>query len=326
MKICVYGAGAIGGVLGVRLALAGHAVSLVARGPHLAAIRARGLTLLHGEERHTVRFAASENAADFGPQDAVIVALKAHSLTAAAQGIAPLLGEHTSVVTAINGVPWWFFHGWGGALDGRALKACDPDGRIAQAIAHERIIGGVVFLAADVPEPGVVRHNSGNRVLLGEPSQPASPRVDALAGALAGAGFDARASANIRRDIWLKLWGNVCYNPVSVLTGTDTRRMLDDPHLYALFVAMMREAAAVGNALGLDLSGSVEDRIAMTRKLGGIKTSMLQDAEAGRPIELDAIVASTIEVAQMVGVPTPFNDTVFGLVRVRAANLGLYPA
>ena len=324
MKICIYGAGAIGGTLGARLALSGNQVSVVARGAHLDAIRANGLTLLRGEERHTVRAPASSNAADLGHQDVVIIALKGHSLPAAVQGIPPLLGPDTVIVTAMNGVPWWFFHQWGDRLAGAALASCDADGRIARAIAPERIAGSVVYLAADVPQPGVVRWNSGNRLVLGEPSHAPSARIDNLVKALVEAGFEASSSTNIRREIWLKLRGNLCFNPVSVLTGTTSDVMIDDAHLHALFVAMMRESAAVGNALGLDISGTPEERIAQARKLGGIKTSMLQDVEAGRPLELDAIVGSVVEIAARLGIDTPFVNAVFGAVRLRAAALGLY--
>ena len=325
MRICIFGAGAIGGTIGARLALAGHEVSLVARGAHLAALRTDGLTLLHGPTRQVVRLAASDNPADLGAQDAVIIALKSHSLAAAVGGLAPLLGPDTAVVTAMNGVPWWFFDDWGGALAGTTLKSCDGDGRIAAAIASRRVIGGVVFLAADVPAPGVVRHNSGIRLVLGEPSNRASIRVDALVAALASAGFEATASDNIRRELWLKLLGNLCFNPLSTLTGDSTDLMLDDPHIAALFAAMMREAIALAAALGLAIDIDPEARMAQTRKLGSIKSSMLQDTEAGRPIELDAIVGSVVEIAGRLGVPTPFINAVFGTARVRASVLGLYP-
>ena len=325
MKICIYGAGAIGGTLGVRLAQAGHEVSLIARGAHLAAIRANGLTLLKGSERDTVKLAASDNSAHFGKQDVVIIALKSHTLSAAVDGIAPLLGDDTSVVTAMNGVPWWFFHHFGGALEGAALQACDADGRIGRAIAPERVIGGVVYMSADVPEPGVVRWNSGTRLVLGEPSHESSPRTDNLAKALVGAGFEASASNHIRRELWLKLLGNVCFNPVSVLTGTHTGLMLADRHMRDMFAAMMTEAIAVANALGLGVTIEPEVRLEQSRKLGVIKTSMLQDVEAGRPIELDAIVGSVVEIAARLHLPTPFINAVFGAVRVKAAALGLYP-
>lgn len=324
MKICIYGAGAIGGTLGARLALAGHEVGLVARGAHLAAIRANGLTFLQGDERHVVRLAASDRPADLGPQDAVIVALKAHGLAAAAAGIAPLLGPDTCVLTAMNGVPWWFFQGWGGTLAGTRLAACDPDGRIAAAIPAARVVGGVVFPSALVPEPGVVRLSSGSKVVVGDLDGSRSPRALALADAFAGAGFDCQLSTDIRRDVWLKLWGNVCYNPVSVLTGSHTDEMLDDPLLYEMFTRMMTEAVVIGRALGFVIDTPVAERIAVTRRLGHIKTSMLQDAESGRPIELDGIVGATVEIAEKLGVDAPFIRAVMGMVRSRAAGLGLY--
>ena len=332
MKICIYGAGAIGGTLGVRLAQTGHEVSLIARGAHLEAMRANGITLLQGGQREVVKLPASANAADFGAQDVVIVALKSHTLAAAVAGIAPLLGRDTAIVTAMNGVPWWFFDQWGGAsadaaggsLQGTRLTACDRDGRIAAALELRRIIGGVVFMAADVPQPGVVRWNSGRRVVLGEPSHQPSMRVDELTKALVGAGFEATATDNIRRELWLKLLGNVCFNPVSVLTGVTTDVMLDDAHLCGLFLGMMREAITLANQLGLGVTVEPEARIAQTRKLGAIKSSMLQDVEAGRTIELDAIVGSVVEIAQRLALPAPFISAVYGTVRMRAQALGLY--
>ncbi len=325
MRICIFGAGAIGGTMGARLAQAGHEVSLVARGAHLAALRANGLALLHGDERVSLRLPASDNPAELGVQDVVVIALKSHSLPPAVEALAPLLGPDTVVLTTMNGLPWWLFEGWGGAHAGSPIKACDPDGRIGRAIAASRVVGCVVFMAADVPEPGVVRHNSGNRLVLGEPSSQSSSRVAALVAALAAAGFDALASDNIRREMWMKLLGNVCFNPVSVLSGVSTDLMLADRHMCDMFAAMMREAIALAAALGLDVQVDPEKRMDQTRKLGPIKSSMLQDAEAGRPIELDAIVGSVVEVAARVGVATPFISAVYGTLRVRAANLGLYP-
>lgn len=325
MRICIFGAGAIGGTLGVRLAQSGHEVSLVARGAHLAAIRASGLTLLHGEVRHNVRLAASDNPAHLGVQDLVVIAMKSHSLPGAVDGLAPLIGPDTVVLTTMNGIPWWFFDAWGGTHAGLTIKACDPIGRIGRAVAPAQVVGGVVFMAADVPEPGVVRHNSGNRLVIGEPAHQPSARVATLATALCGAGFEGVASDNIRRDIWLKLLGNLCFNPVSVLTGASTDLMLADSHMCGLFAAMMREAMALAAALGLEVNVDPEKRMDQTRKLGAIKSSMLQDAEAGRPIELDAIVGSVVEIAEHVGVPMPFVNAVYGTLRVRASKFGLYP-
>ncbi|MBL8379938.1 MAG: 2-dehydropantoate 2-reductase [Burkholderiales bacterium] len=323
MKICIYGAGAIGGTIAVRLAQAGHEVSVVARGAHLAAIRQNGLTLQKGDERVTARVPAAADGAEFGVQDAVILAVKAHGIRAALAGLAPLIGADTSVVPAVNGVPWWFFERWGGALAGTRLGACDPDGAIARAIPYERIIGGIVYLAADSPAPGELRHNSGNRIVLGEPGEVSSARVDALVAALSGAGFEAKATERIREEVWKKLWGNVCFNPVSVLTGSSTDRMIDDPLLNAMFVTMMGEVLAVAGALGLSLDMQPVERIALARRLGGIKTSMLQDALAGRSLEVDAIVGAVVEIAKRLDIPVPMVDAVYGMTRLHAASRGL---
>lgn len=324
MKICIFGAGAIGGMLAVRLALAGHAVSVIARGAQLAAIRERGLTLLSGDQRDTVMLAASDQAADLGPQDHVILCVKGYGLPAAVGQIAPLLGPRTSVVPAVNGIPWWFFNQWGGALVGTRLKACDPDGVLAKAIAPERIIGAVVFQSGANVEPGVVRHNSGSRMVFGEPGNVKSERVEGLAKAFADSGFDSSSTDNIRLEIWLKLFGNVSFNPVSVLAGVSTDRMIDEPGVHGMFVQMMSEVAAVGRAIGIDITMAPENRIAMTRKLGRIKTSMLQDAESNRPLEIEAIIGATVEVGRKLGVPMPFIEAVYGLTRLRGEMTGLY--
>jgi 2-dehydropantoate 2-reductase len=326
LRICIFGAGAIGGTLAVRLALAGHEVGVVARGAQLAAIRERGLTLLSGDESDTMRPAASDNPADLGTQDHVILCVKGYGLPQAAQSIAPLLGPATTVVPAVNGIPWWFFHQWGGALAGTQLKACDPDGAIAQAVSPERIVGCVVFQAATNVEPGVVRHSSGSRMVFGEPSHAKSARAQGLAQAFADAGFDSVCTDNIRLQIWLKLFGNVSFNPASVLAGVSTDRMIDEPGVQGMFVQMMAETAAIGRAIGIDAGISPVNRIAMTRKLGAIKTSMLQDAEAGRPLEIEAIIGATVEVGRKLAVPMPFLEAVHGLVRLRGATLGLYKA
>ncbi len=301
MRICIFGAGAIGGTLAVRLALAGHEVSVVARGAQLAAIRERGLTLLSGDKNDTVRPVVSDNPADLGTQDHVILCVKGYGLPQAMQSIAPLLGAATTVVPAVNGIPWWFFHQWGGALAGTQLEACDPDGAIARAVPPERIVGCVVFQAATNVEPGVVRHSSGSRMVFGEPSHARSARAEALAKAFADAGFDSACSDNIRLEIWLKLFGNVSFNPASVLAGVSTDRMIDQPGVHAMFAQMMTETAAIGRAVGIDAAVSPVNRIAMTRKLGAIKTSMLQDAEAGRPLEIEAIIGATVEVGRKLG-------------------------
>ena len=324
MKICVFGAGAIGGMLAVRLAQAGHAVSVVARGAQLAAIRENGLTLLSGDKIDTVRLAASDQAADLGPQDHVILCVKGYGLAAAVQSIAPLLGAATTVVPAVNGIPWWFFNQWGGALAGTQLRACDPDGAIARSVAPERIIGCVVFQSGANVAPGVVRYNSGSRMVFGEPDNSRSARAEGLARAFTEAGFVSNCVDDIRLEIWLKLFGNVSFNPVSVLAGVSTDRMIDEPGVHELFVRMMSETAAIGRAMGIKVGVTPEARIAMTRKMGQIKTSMLQDAESARPLEIEAIIGATVEVGRKLGVPMPFLESVYGLTRLRGEMLGLY--
>ena len=328
MKICIFGAGAIGGLIAVRLAQAGQEVSVVARGAQLAAIRERGLTLVSGfgadEKRETVRIAASDKPADLGVQDHVILCVKGYGLPQAVQTIAPLLGPHTSVVPAVNGIPWWFFNQWGGALAGTQLKACDPQGLIAKAVAPERIIGCVVFQSGANLEPGVVRFNSGSRMVFGEPDGSQSERAVGLAKAFTEAGFAGSCVDNIRLEIWLKLFGNVSFNPVSVLSGVSTDRMIDEPGVHAMFVQMMSETAAIGKAIGIDVGVSPENRIAMTRKMGAIKSSMLQDAESSRPLEIEAIIGSTVEVGRKLGIAMPFLEAVYGLTRLRGEMLGLY--
>ena len=326
MKICIFGAGAIGGMLAVRLTQAGHQVSVVARGAQLAAIREKGLTLLSGEKRDTVQLKASDKPAELGVQDHVILCVKGYGLAQATTAIAPLLGSQTSVVPAVNGIPWWFFHQWGGALAGTRLQACDPDGSIADAVSPERIIGAVVFQSGANVEPGVVRHNSGSRMVFGELGNVKSERAEALAQAFKAGGFDASCTDNIRLEIWLKLFGNVSFNPVSVLAGVSTDRMIDDPGVHGLFVQMMSETAAIGRAIELEVGVTPENRIAMTRKLGKIKTSMLQDAESGRPLEIDAIIGATVEVGRKLGISMPALEAVYGLTRLRGDALGLYKA
>jgi 2-dehydropantoate 2-reductase len=328
VKVCIFGAGAIGGMLAVRLAQQGVDVSVVARGAQLEAIRGKGLTLVSGhgeqEKRDTVRIPASDKPVDLGPQDYVILCVKGYGLPQAAQSIAPLLEPDTCVVPAVNGIPWWFFHQWGGQLAGMQLKSCDPHDVLAQAIAPERILGAVAFQSGANLEPGVVRHNSGARMVFGEPSGVKTPRAEALAQAFAKAGFDATCTDNIRLEIWLKLFGNVSFNPVSVLSGVSTDRMIDEPGVHGLFAQMMTETAAIGRAIGLEVGMTPVNRIAMTRKLGRIKTSMLQDVESSRPLEVEAIIGSTVEVGRKLGIAMPFLESVYGLVRLRGEMLGLY--
>ena len=318
MKLCVYGAGAIGGTLAVELSLAGAEVACVARGPHLKAIQANGLKLISGETEKVARLRAVEDPAALGPQDYVIIALKAHGAAAAAAQLAPLLGPMTAVVTAQNGIPWWYFHRHGGALEGRRLETVDPGGKQWSLIGPQRAIGCVVYPAAEVAAPGVVHWLSGNRFMLGEPDGSKSARVEALSKALIAAGFKAPVRPRIRDDIWLKLWGNLSFNPVSVLTHATLVALATEPEPRSVIRAMMVEAQQVGEALGAAFSVDVDTRIGWAADVGEHKTSMLQDLERGRPMEIEALLGVVVEMARLVAVPTPTLDTVLALVRTRA--------
>jgi 2-dehydropantoate 2-reductase len=327
-SICVVGAGAIGGWLAAGLARAGKQVSLLARGPTLAALQANGLQLQTGAAAapHTQRFDlhASADAASLGPQDLVIIAVKAPALRAVAQQIGPLIGPDTVVLTAMNGVPWWFLHGFGGTLRGKALESVDPGGAIAAAIGADHVIGGVVHASCSVAAPGVIRHGFGNKIIVGEPSGERSARVSALAALLQAGGFEAPVSERIQRDIWFKLWGNMTVNPVSAFTGATSTQIMDDPLVLAFCSRVMLEARAIGAAFGVPIDQEPADRHVVTRKLGAFKTSMLQDVEAGKAVELDALVSSVRELGQLTGVATPEIDTLLGLARLHARVHGLY--
>ena len=324
MKICIYGAGAIGGWIGARLAAIGEPVSVVARGATLAALHTHGLRLQQAEGLLQVPVQAADNAAALGVQDLVVVAVKAPALAEVARGIAPLLGPHTMVLTAMNGVPWWFFQGFGGAYAGTALKAVDASGAIAAAIPARHVVGGVVHASCALQAPGVVQHHFGNRLILGEPSGQQTERAKALAALLERAGFEAPLSEQIQRDTWYKLWGNMTVNPVSALTGATTDLILDDPLVRDFISRVMLEAKEIGTRIGIPIDQQPEDRHAVTRKLGAFKTSMLQDVEAGKPVELDALVTVVQELGVLTAVPTPFTDALLGLSRLQARVRGLY--
>jgi 2-dehydropantoate 2-reductase len=326
MRICVFGAGAIGGYVAARLAAGGHRPSVVARGDHLAAIRADGLTLIEGGETTRWPVAASADAADFGEQDYVLLTLKAHSIAGALDAIAPLLGEKTAVVAMQNGMPWWYFHRFGAPFEGRGIDSVDPGRRIWQRLGPERAIGSVVYLAAEVVAPGVIRHAQGRRFVLGEPSGEASDRVTALAGLLEAAALTAPVTDDIRQTIWLKFWGNLSFNPVSVLTGQTLEELANDRDAQVAIRGMMAESQAIGEKLGVDFPVTVDERIAEARGVGPHKTSMLQDYERGRAMEIDALVTVVQELGRMVGIATPTVDTVLALVRSVAIARGCYPA
>ncbi len=327
MKICIYGAGAVGGVIAAWLARAGHEVSVVARGANLAAIRDKGLRVRDARsgEVLTTHPKADSDPAKLGPQDAVIVAVKGQGLPEVAANIGPLLGPDTTVVTAMNGVPWWFFSGMPGPHAGRRLACLDPDGAIARAIPVAHVVGGVVHASCTTPAPGVVRHVMGHGLIVGEPAGGASARTTALAAALGAAGFECRVSSRIQQDVWYKLWGNMTMNPVSALTGATVDRILDDPLANGFCQNVMREAKAIGAAIGCPIEQTVEDRNAVTRKLGAFKTSMLQDVEAGKPLEIDALLTVVREIAGHAGVAAPNLDALLGVTRVFARVHGLYP-
>lgn len=325
MRLCVFGAGAIGGHLAVILARAGVDVSLVARGPHLAAIKANGLTLIDGDERHTVRLPASDDPADLGPQDYVLVATKAHSVPPMVEKMQPLLGPDTAVVTAVNGIPWWYFYKHGGPHDGRRLQSVDPGGRQWDGLGPQRVIGCCVWQAADIVEPGVVQHTYGNRMPIGEPDGSRSTRALALSRALIAAGMKSPVRPRLRDEIWMKLWGNLSFNPVSLLTRATLKTLATDSGLRGVIAALMREGESVGEALGISFAVDVEQRIDGAAEVGEHKTSMLQDLELGRPIELDALVGAVIELGRLVGVPTPALEMVYHLTRQRAREAGCYP-
>ena len=317
MRVCIFGAGAIGCYLGVELDRAGVEVSMVARGAHLDAMRRDGVVLLSGDDKRVAPIAVSDSAADLGPCDAVIVALKAHSVPAAVKSMTPLLGDDTAVVTAQNGIPWWYFHALAGPWEGRHLESVDPGGKIWDTLGPERAIGCVVYPSCEIVEPGVVRHLDGRRMMLGEPDGSRSKRVSALAAAFAEAGFKAPVRRRIRDDIWLKLWGNVAFNPVSVLTGATLGEMGGHPPTRQVLRSMMEEAAAVATRLGARFVVEVEKRIDWGADVGAHRTSMLQDFERGRPLELGAVVGVVSELGRMVEAPTPMIDAVHALVQLR---------
>jgi 2-dehydropantoate 2-reductase len=323
MRVAVYGAGAIGGLLGAYLARTDAEVSLIARGPHLAAMRERGLEV-QGQDSFTVRPRATDDPAELGPQDYVVIALKAHSVPPVVDRMRPLLGPETAVVFAVNGVPWWYFYKLPGPFEDHRLESVDPGNRQWDVIGPERAIGCVVHPAAEVPEPGVIRHESGDRFVLGEPSGESTERVQRLSRLLIQAGLKAPVRPRIRDEIWVKLWGNVSFNPISALTGATLDVITGDPGTRAVCRAMMLEAQAIGETLGVRFGIDVDRRIAGGAAVGAHKTSMLQDLERGRPMEIDALVRAVQEMGRLVGVATPTIDTVLALVIQRARVAGCY--
>ncbi|WP_137389776.1 2-dehydropantoate 2-reductase [Rhodoligotrophos defluvii] len=325
MKICIYGAGAIGGYLAFALAEAGVDVSIVARGGHLEAIRQNGLRLRNGDQDRTVKLIATDEPERLGPQHYVIITLKAHSVPAVAERVTTLFNEQTAVVTAVNGLPWWYFYRHGGPLENTRLESVDPNGVQWRLFGPERAIGCVVYPAAEVEQPGVVRVIDGDRFALGEPSGESSERMLGLADALKAGGLKAPVKSRIRDDIWIKLWGNLSFNPVSALTTATLEEICRFSETRAVIRAMMVEARAVGEAIGVRFAIDVDKRIAGGEAVGAHKTSMLQDLERGRPMEIDALVSVVQEIARKVDIPTPIIDAVLGLIKLRAIKAGAYP-
>jgi 2-dehydropantoate 2-reductase len=324
VKICIYGAGAIGGYLGFKLAAAGDAeVSFIARRDNLEALRDRGLTVKEGDDERTVPVTATDDPAELGPQDYVIVAVKAQAAPKIVDAMQPLLGPETAVVTAMNGVPWWYFYNLDGPWRDRILYSVDPEGRQWHGIGPERAIGCVVYPAAELEAPGVVAHHYGDRFIVGEPGGEKTDRVQALSRAFTGAGLKAPVR-NIRDEIWVKLWGNLCFNPISALTTATLEDIASDPGTRAVARAMMVEAREIGERLGVKFKVDVEKRIDGAQSVGAHKTSMLQDLERGRSMEIDALLTVVQEMGELVEVETPTIDTVLALVQQRAREAGCY--
>jgi len=322
MRITVVGAGAIGGFVGARLAAAGTPVSAVARGATLAALREHGWRVEEPDGLLTapVRAVAATDTAELGEQDVVLLAVKAQSLPGVLPALRPLLGARTVVLAALNGVPWWYFDGFGGPCEGRTLESVDPGGAITAALPTRQVLGGVVHMSCSTPAPGRVRHGAGTGLIIGEPDRTDSPRARDLAELLRAAGLDATVSTSIQRDIWYKLWGNMTLNPLSALTGATADRIDDDELVLAFSHAAMREAAEIGARIGCPISETPADRTKVTRELGAFRSSMLQDMAAGRTLELDALVGAVGEIGRIVGVPTPSVDAILGLTRLAAAS------
>jgi 2-dehydropantoate 2-reductase len=324
MKVGIFGAGAIGGFLGVKLAQAGIDVTFVARGPHLAAMQENGVTLRSGGSSVTVRPRCVESAAEAGAHDYVVVTLKAHGLPAAAPAIASMMGPESALITGVNGVPYWYFHGLDGPFRDHVVESADPAGRLSSVLPPSRAIGCVVYPAAEVVAPGVIEHLYGDRFTLGEPDGSRSPRVEAFSKALIAAGLKAPVRPRIRDELWVKLWGNLAFNPISALTGATLDRITGDDELRTLCRGMMLEAKAAAEALGGRFGVDVDKRIAGAAEVGVHKTSMLQDLERGRPMEIDALLGAVVELGEMTRQDMPLCRSVLGLVRERARQAGCY--
>jgi len=318
MKFLIAGAGAIGAYMGACMARAGQDVTLFARGPHLRAMQEHGVRVKSVDGDFEAHPKISENLEEVGPVDVIFLGVKAHGLTQLAPQLKPVLGPHTAVVGTQNGIPWWFFQGWGGDHEGMHLERVDPGGTIANAIEPRRVIGSIVYFATEIAEPGVIRHTEGNRISLGEPDGTRSERIRQIAEALVAAGLRSPITTRIRQEIWVKILGNVAFNPISALTGATLVQMARDPEVSALVRKIMEETEAVGAKLGLKLPITIDQRIAGAEKVGEHKTSMLQDLEAGRPIEFEAIVGAVVELGERLNVPMPHTRAVYACTKLLA--------
>src|SRR3989442_1210184 len=324
MKICVYGAGAVGGLMAAWLARSGHDVSVVARGAQLEAIRRSGLRVRSNSAVDSFPIKADSDPRQLGPQDYVLVTVKAQSLTDVAETIGPMLGAETSVVTAMNGVPWWFFDRLRFGNGKERLESLDPGGKLARAMPTDRLVGCVIHLAASTPEPGLISHNMGRKLILGEPGGKNTARTKRIADALKEAGFDIIVTDAIEKEFWVKLLGNVSFNPVSALTVSTADRLIQDRQVQDYMIHIIREGLTIGRAVGVDAHIDPEARIDMARALGKFKTSMLQDLEAGKSLEIDGLLAGTLEIARKAGVKAPYTESLFGLIKARAQATGQY--
>ncbi len=318
MKFLIAGAGAIGAYLGARMARAGMDVTLFARGAHLRAMQERGVRVESCEGNFEAHPKVTGTLQEVGPVDVVLLTVKAHGLPALVPQLRPVLGEETAVVSTQNGVPWWFFQGWGGPCEGTRLERVDPGGVVSAAIEPRRVIGSLVYFATEITAPGVVRHDEGNRISLGEPDGTRSDRVRSIAEALNAAGLRCPVTTRIRHEIWVKILGNVAFNPISALTGATLAGILRNPDASTLVRNIMQETETLGSRLGLELPITIEQRMAGAAKVGEHKTSMLQDLEAGRPLELEAIVGAVLELGERLNVPMPHASTVYACTRLLA--------
>lgn len=324
MRACIYGAGAIGGWMGLKLAKAGCEVSVVARGATLQALQQHGLRLQEGSETLAANVKASASPAELGVQDLVVIAVKAPAMAEVAKAIRPLLGPDTIVLTAMNGVPWWFFDRLKFGNGKERLESLDPGGKLAHAMPTERIVGCVIHLAASTPEPGLISHNMGRKMIVGEPGGRNTARTQRIADAFKEAGFEIIVTEEIEKEFWVKLLGNVSFNPVSALTVSTADRLIQDRGVKDFMISIMREVLAIGRAVGVDAAIDPEARIDMARALGKFKTSMLQDLEAGKSLEVDGLLAGTLEIARKAGVKAPYTESLFGLIKARAQATGQY--